>query len=714
MSDKKSLNEKYGKFEPEEAVTDELHEDSFEENIKKSKKAKKEKKPREPKVEKEKKIKEPKGKKTKSSKKAKKKEQELNKQRLVDAFWQEEDKNSEEMPPIEAEFEIDPEDALVPDIETTEAEEIEKNIKKSNKAKKEKKVKEPKEKKKKGKKIKEPEMPTETEELAEPEEPIELVELEESEVPEQTEEPDFNFEIAEDEAVPEEVVPVKPGRQREEIIFENVKGADKKSKAQKLKKEKPAKTPKEKKVKEPKEPKEKKEKEPKEPKEKTPRDPLEKKDIATIAVSVVALILVLCVGCFAFFNSRSDEKKIQIVSKISFLAKLFPEYVVNPDSSPSDEKSKLSNIQIARDGLYSNLMQTDFPGVFYGINSDYSVQYYQYSDNRLVPVKYTDTVDLKVDMGSGILNVKMNYIKNGEYVSGVSVFTSNGDDGSNYFYNLVVFKLTVLPSKYNRDGHALLLASTDKSALENSDVLWTESFDVNLNDGSMTRFLSVINRTIDEKGAGVSDFCILNKAGYTAASQAIPFITSREYPVGSGLQDIFVKNGNKEGVLASNIYGKYLTVDGGAVVYLRRTTTGFDVIHNTDGEETNARSFYGVMDTNYMINDKFLLSKDDGHLYNIVTGKDYTLVGYSMNAISFAVSDDNRYVVMMGTVKNAVDYQIHIFDLQTGEYAKFKDNNYAPHSSLGFIDDKTVIYTAVEPNQGYEYVILDASKAFNK
>ena len=669
MSDKKSLNEKYGKFEPEEAVADEFEENLPEENIKKSKKAKKEKKPRGPKKKKDKKIKEPKEKKAKSAKKSKKEEQELNKEQLLDSFWNEDDEIFEELGQTEAEFEIEPEN-------------------------------------------KNEDLDFVTEELVDAYE----IESEDEALPneeaEQTEEPDFDFEIAE-EAAFEEAAPVKQGRQREEIIFENNKGTGKNQKSQKEKKEKPAKAPKEKKVKEPKEPKEKKVKEPKEPKEKTPRDPLEKKDIATIAVSVVALILALCVGFFAFFSTRSDEKKIQIVSKSPVLAKLFPEYVVNPNSGSGDEKSKLSGIQIARDGLYTNLMQTDFPGVFYGINNDYTVQYYQYSDNRLLPVKYTDSVDLKVDMGSGILNVKMNYIKNGEYVSGVSVFTSNSDDGSNYFYNLVIFKLTVLPSKYNREGHALLLATTDKAALENSDVLWTESFDVNLNDGTMTRFLSVINRTIDEKGAGVADFCILNKAGYTAATQAIPFITSREYPVGSGLQDIFVKNGNKESLLTSNVYGKYLTVDDGAVVYLRRTTTGFDVVHNTDGEDKVARSFYGVMDTNYMINDKYLLSKDDGHLYNVVTGKEYTLVGYSMNATSFAVSDDSRYVVMMGTVKNAVDYQIHIFDLQTGEYAKFKDNNYAPHSSLCFIDNKTVLYTAVEPNQGYEYVILDAAKAFS-
>ena len=505
--------------------------------------------------------------------------------------------------------------------------------------------------------------------------------------------------------------PVKNGRQKEEIVFEGGFSQSENTEKNKRINGKKEKVPKEKKAKEPKE---KKIKEKKPKKEKKKREPLQKKDIVTIALSVVALILVICTGFFAYFNSRTDERKIEIVSKISFLGKIFPQYVVNPeDPGTSDEKYKLSNIQIAREGVFVNLVQTDFPGVFYGINTDYTVQYYQYNNSRVVPVKYTDTVDLKVDMGSDVLNVKMNYIKSGEYVSGISVFTAEGNNDVNYFYNFVVFKLTVLPQKYQKDGHALLLASTDKSALEGNSVLWTESFDVNLNDGSVTRFLSVVNRNIDEKGAGVADFCILNKAGYTATTQGIPFITSREYPTGSGMQDIFVKNGNKEELLASNIYGKYFTADATTVAYLRKTETGFDVVHNTGGNEKVQRSFYGFMGTAYSTNDKYILSKEDGRLYNILSGKDYSLVGYSMDVSSFTVSSDDRYVVMMGTVKNAVDYQIHIFDLQTGEYAKFQDKNYAPHGTLCFMDNKTVLYTAVEPNKGYEYVALDIEKAFN-
>lgn len=601
---------------------------------------------------------------------------------------------------------------------------------KTKKAPKEKKVKEPKEKKVKNTKEKLPKpskekkrknkaiIKAESEEVFLPDisentedNPHAVTEPENTSLPTQQSEP-----VYADAITAETEAPVKMGRYREEIVFENGfnKENPQKQKSKKEKKPKPEKIPKEKKIKEPKEKKAKAAKV-KEPKEKKPHEPLEKKDIATIAVSAVALILVLCMGFFAYFNSRTDEKKIQIVSKISFLGKIFPEYVLTPNSGNStDEKNKLSEIQIARDGILTNLMPTDFPGVFYGIKSDYTVQYYQYSDSKIIPVKYTDSINLKVDMGSGILNVNMNYIKKDNYVSGIGVFTANNDDDTNYFYNLVLFKLTVLPSKYSKEGHALLLATTNKSALETENILWTESFDVNLNDGSMTRFLSVINRTIDQKGAGVADFCMLNKASYSSSAQKIPFISSREYPVGSGLQDIFVKDGKKEERLAADIYGKYLTLDSSKTVYFRKTTTGFDVIHNTNGEEKVIKSLYGFMDSSYMLSDQYILSKADGKLYNVVTNKEYSLVGYAMNVSLFTVSSNNRYVVMMGTVKNAVDYQIHIFDLQTGEYAKFPDKNYAPHGTLCFIDEKTVLYTAVEPNQGYEYVILNVEKAFEK
>lgn len=619
---------------------------------------------------------------------------------------------------------------------------------KDKKTKKEKKEKEPKE-----KKIKEPKVPKEKKKK----EPKEKNQKEKHGLKNKKDRDAASMPAEEKSAENEELktekvaIEVEPHRQKEEIIFDDIDASkylqseteeaeettvnsinefvteemlpvsedetfEKEEFDSKKKKEKKSKTPKEKKekVKKIKEKKSEKLKKEKKIKEKKPRDPLEKKDVVTIIIAVVAIILALVFGFIIFFNSRTEDQKGELVRKYVFLGKIFPDYAVEQGKpNENTDEGKLANAQITRNGILANLVQTDIPNIFYGINSDYTVQYYQYRDGEVLPVKYTNSIPLKIDMGSAILNIKMNYIKIEDYVYGISVFSSsdNADDVT-YFYDLVVFKMTVMPSKYKQEGHALLLASTDKSALMSNDILWSESFDVNLETGAMTRFLSVVNRTIDERGAGVTDFCILPKSGYTSSLQSLPFISSREYPAGAGLQDIFVKNGTKETLLASDIYGKFFVTDAASVIYLRKTTTGFDVIKNTDGVEKVTGSFYGFMGTNYMISGNYILSKGDGKLYNIVSGREYTLVGYSMNADALAISNDGKYAVMMGTVKNALDYQIHVFNLETGEYVKLPDKNYAPHINLCFIDNTTVLYTAVDPNQGYEYVVFDVTKTF--
>ncbi len=695
MSDNNSLNEKYGKYEeeaPELEAQEAPQKPKKEKKVKEKKvkepkeKAPKEKKPKKEKAPKEKKVKEPKPPKAEKPKKEKIKKE----KRDLKAKKDRDDVllPSEEI--IEETAKTQTEEIAQETVETRHIEEFtfgKVDVSKYLQSEEPEKAEET-------KKENIEEIETSNEDIEEIEAPLE--------------EAATSTEVAENEENSEQLV-----NQAEENVSNEEPLEEPKKK--KSKKEKKVKEPKEKKPKKEKAPKEKKPKKEKKVKEKKPKEPLTKKDVVTIVIAVIAFWLALCLGAVMFFTTRTEDQKYDLVKKYSVLGKVFPEYVAKPNNSnENDDTSKLAGIQVTRDGLLVNLVQSDIPNIFYGFNSDYSVQYYQYRDKEIVPVKYTDSIDLKVDMGSGILNIKMNYIKVGEYICGVSAFTADNSKDLKYYYDLVVFKLTALPSKYNSEGHALLLASTDKNALLSNDILWSESFNVNLSSGEMTRFLSVTNRTIDEKGAGVTDFCMLPKAGYTSTLQGVPFISSREYPTGSSMQDIFVKNGSSEKVLAEAVYGKFFIADSASVVYFRKTTTGFDAVRNINGEEKNIGSFYGNMTSNYMISGKYLLSKGDGKLYNFVSGKEYTLVGYSMNIDSFIVSSDEQYVIMMGTVKNAVDYQIHVFNLKTGEYEKYVDKNYAPHMNLCFIDNTTAIYTAVEPNQGYEYSVIDVSKAFEK
>ena len=527
-------------------------------------------------------------------------------------------------------------------------------------------------------------------------------------------------EIGVQESVAEEIKreTTETVRRSEEIVLPAIKSVkqisgepEKKKKTKKVKEQNPPKEKKEKAPKAQKQPKEKKVKEEKEKKEiklpkllkdrvektakektqkeKKPREPLNKKDFITIGVAAFALLMVI----------------------VFAVVKYMPESEIGTEATETTTvaQDKLSSIQVARDGVALNLVQSDIPDVFYGFTSEYKLKYYQYRDNRMVAVQSTGTVNATVDMGNESIPVTIDYVKLGNKIFGVGLFIANKTEEV-YFYDMVAFQLVNLPEGYSQEGKALLLATTNKNVLTQKVTMWPESFVVDLETGKTSRFLKVVNRNIDmTTGAGVEDFCILTNAGYSASNQ-IPFISAREYEASSGQQDIFIKNGNEEKLYVSDVYGKFLLTDGNDVIFMRKTAKGFDVIRKSGEEEKITASFYGTMGANYMYSGDYIFNKNDGKLYNLITGEAKTVVGYRMSPEMMSVSPDGKYLVMLGTVTNMMDYQVHIFNLENGEYVKFKDENYSSHSNLTFINNTTVVYMVLDPNQGYEYVVLDMNK----
>ncbi len=472
----------------------------------------------------------------------------------------------------------------------------------------------------------------------------------------------------------------------------------------KEKKVKEPKPPKEKKVKEPKPPKQKKEKPPKVKDENAqPPEPLTIKDHLTFILAIVALLLAIAFVCVKYLPSNDTN---------------------NPDTTePSTEMSdKLSALQIQRQGSLTRLIQSDIDNVFYSFSSTYELQYYQYRDNRMVPVQSTGTVTANVDMGNETLPITIDYVQVGDRIFGVGLFRGDKNPGV-YFYNMVLFKLVNMPQGYGSNGKALLVARAASSAKDQQELttqknnVWTESFTIDLESGKTTRFLSNVNRNIDmTTGAYVTSFCVLTNEGYTSAMGKIPFFSGRKYDANSGKRDVFVKSGSNESVFATNVYGDYLFADGSSIIFLRANgTTGFDVVRKENGKETTVFSLYGALTTSYLYDNEYLLDKVNGTLYNVKTGKETALVGYRMQTPEMmSISPDGKYLILLGSVNSVMDYQIHIFNLETGDYAKYEEKNFSPHVTLEFIDNTTAMYTVVDPNQGYEYVILDVSKAFTK
>ena len=134
-------------------------------------------------------------------------------------------------------------------------------------------------------------------------------------------------------------------------------------------------------------------------------------------------------------------------------------------------------------------------------------------------------------------------------------------------------------------------------------------------------------------------------------------------------------------------------------------------MRNGNGKETLIFSL--DKNSSYLYHNEYLLDKYNGVLYNVQTGKKINVTGYGMsNPEMMTVSDDGRYLVVLGNVNSAIDYQVHIFDLEKNECAKYVDDNFSNHKNLAFAGNSTIVYSAVEPNQGCEYVMIDVVKAF--
>ena len=367
-------------------------------------------------------------------------------------------------------------------------------------------------------------------------------------------------------------------------------------------------------------------------------------------------------------------------------------------------QENVSAIQLSRESALGHYVQSDIDDVFYVYSSEYKPSFYQCNGKKMKSIEIAGTVNPVVEMGNEKISVKVDYVEVDGKLFGTGVFLKNDNQG-NSFNNMVVFKLVNLPKGYEEDGKALLLATNNSEALSKRCSMWNDSYVVDLSTGKTTRFLTSDNSVYS---AGYS---LLTDEGYASTNGEIPFFSTRDYDATTNKRDIYLKIKGKETRFATDVAGSFVYTDDGAVSYLKVTDNGFNVVRKENGKENVIFSLDN--DTSYLYHNEYLLDKYNGNLYNVKTGEKIVVTGYGMsNPEMMTVSPDGKYLVVVGAVNSAIDYQVHIFDLKTGNCAKYVDDNFSQHKNLSFVNDTTIIYSIVEPKQGYEYVILDVSKAF--
>ena len=360
------------------------------------------------------------------------------------------------------------------------------------------------------------------------------------------------------------------------------------------------------------------------------------------------------------------------------------------------------------------LIATDFPTVFYTADAVGNVNFFEWNGKEQAKIQPTGTMEFTLTLSGQNINVKIPYLERDGKISGYGLYTADQNQENVYIYNFIMFKICDLPAPYAKEGKCMLLMHTDNTKAYFQHPTWEQAFILDRNTGATEDFLNDRSQMLGQDGGIRRTQYLLNESVLAQTKDRLFFASSRGYEAdaeGNYPIDIYEKKGRDDVLLAKGVLDDYIKpLDNGNFAFLRKTETGISSILCENGEEKTIKTFESKEYSDaYRRSGDYILDTETGTISTMYSNHSFNTKGYRMNPQEFAVGPEEKYVAMVGTSANVFDYYLYIYNNETKKFASFKDENYAPHYNLHFIDDHTISYYAVNMD-GFENVVLDISK----
>ena len=295
------------------------------------------------------------------------------------------------------------------------------------------------------------------------------------------------------------------------------------------------------------------------------------------------------------------------------------------------------------------IIQTDIDNIFVRLDPNGAFGFYQYTDgNALSQYGDVKTVEVTATCSSQDIPAKIYYVDIDGKIAGYGLFTTTISDANVKLYEYAFFKICNMPDGYG-DGDAMLLVDFDKDDFAKAEKSYSEVFSLNLDSGKTTKLTGDNGRLVDRDGRLRTDWVVMTDGLLASCGGERLYLSGRNYNLGmmDTVCDVLLINdtAKKPTRIASGLYGTYLKVTDGGLVYLKQTENGFESVANKDGTETVITSFAGSKDR-YLISGDWLLNKTSLELINIPTGSKTTLGAGLINPTSFSVSPDGKKAVI--------------------------------------------------------------------
>ncbi len=412
-----------------------------------------------------------------------------------------------------------------------------------------------------------------------------------------------------------------------------------------------------------------------------------KKSIRTGLLAAIALAAVVCVIVF-YFKTASDGNEPSVIK---------------------EDVKDLKSITLSDKSLAMPYVTTGIDKIVYTADSAGNIVFYEFNGTEYVQTAETGTIDVNVPLSGQQIPVKVHYIEREGKFAGFGVFTSSNSTDV-YIYDFMLVKITNLPAGYEQDGKLLMLANTDIENVYSLNPLWEEAYVVSRDGSSVSRFFIENNRTLDMNGAMRSDFSTVTDKELSSTTGNIPFFSARSYDTLGAATDIYVKTPKGESEAVKGVLDTYAKpTDDGGFIFVKETNGGFEFVKYLNGTQTTVSEFFSQYGEEYIRSGDYVLCKEDGRIYTTYDETVIELPDFKMNPSQFVITSDGKYIVLAGTVTNATDYQIYIYNTQTKKAKTFADSDFSVHYSLFCPTNETVCFYTQSAN-GYDEKIINLAK----
>ncbi len=404
-------------------------------------------------------------------------------------------------------------------------------------------------------------------------------------------------------------------------------------------------------------------------------------------LAVIALAAMVCVVMFYFKTASAG----------------------NEPSVIKEDVKDLKSITLSDKSLAMPYVTTGIDKIVYTADSAGNIVFYEFNGTEYVQTAETGTIDVNVPLSGQQIPVKVHYVERDGKLAGFGVFTAS-NSADVYIYDFMLVKITNLPSGYEQDGKLLMLANTDIENVYSLNPLWEEAYVVSRDGSSVSRFFIENNRTLDMNGAMRSDFSTVTDKELSSTTGNIPFFSARSYDTLGAATDIYVKTPKGESEAVKGVLDEYAKpTDDGGFIFVRETNGGFEFVKYLNGTQTTVSEFFAQYGEEYIRSGDYVLCKEDGRIYTTYDETVIELPDFKMNPSQFVITSDGKYIVLAGTVTNATDYQIYIYNTQTKKAKTFADSDFSVHYSLFCPTNETVCFYTQSAN-GYDEKIINLAK----